>query len=84
MASSRDRGASTPSTRCSAQVFPVLQVLALIIFVIPWFIYCLFLASSGEMETVKGARQMVYDETTFKAGWRDAVHKSHCRAPRVV
>ena len=21
------------------------------------------------METVKGARQMVYDETTFKAGW---------------
>ena len=53
----------------SAQVFPVVQVMALIVFVIPWFIYCLFLASSGEMETVKGARQMVYDETTFKAGW---------------
>jgi len=48
-------------------VFPVLQVVALIIFLIPWFIYCLFLASSGEMETVKGARQMVYDETSQQA-----------------
>ncbi len=67
-------GITKEAAKCIASmpiiiVFPVVQVLALIIFVIPWFIYCLFLASSGEMETVKGARQMVYDETTFKAGW---------------
>ena len=62
-----DFGAVRTEPRRSAQVFPVLQVLALIVFVIPWFIYCLFLASSGEMETVKGARQMVYDETSQQA-----------------
>jgi len=67
-------GITKEAAKCIAAMpliilFPILQVLALIIFVIPWFIYCLYLGSSGEMETVGGARQMVYDDTTFKAGW---------------
>ena len=38
-----------------AQVFPVVQVLALIVFVIPWFIYCFFLASLRDGDRERSA-----------------------------
>jgi len=54
-------------------LFPVLQILGLVIFVVPWFIYCLYLASSGEIKTIEtaagNAKQFEYDDNTYYAGW---------------
>jgi choline transporter-like protein 2/4/5 len=55
-------------------VFPIVQITALVIFVLPWFIYCLYLASAGEMKVRDGGaagdyREFVYTKNQYYAGW---------------
>lgn len=42
---------------------PVIQVIGLVIFLVPWFIYVLFIASAGEMsvDPITGSRVFTYD-----------------------
>ena len=55
-------------------VFPIVQITALVIFVLPWFIYCLYLASAGKMKVRDGGaagdyREFVYTDNQYYAGW---------------
>lgn len=55
-------------------VFPAFQTLGLVAFLVPWFIFCLFLGSSGELKTRDGGeagtyKEMNYDNNTYYAGW---------------
>ena len=55
-------------------VFPIVQITALVIFVLPWFIYCLYLASAGKMKVRDGGaagdyREFVYTDDQYYAGW---------------
>lgn len=34
--------------------FPVMQSIGLLLFLVPWFVYCLYLASSGDITVVEG------------------------------
>lgn len=55
-------------------VFPAFQTLGLLVFLVPWFIYCLYLGSSGEVKTRDGGtagsyKEFEYDSNTYYAGW---------------
>ena len=55
-------------------LFPFVQVVGFLAFLIPWFIYCLFLASSGTLKTRDGGKagtykEFTYDNNTVYAGW---------------
>ena len=55
-------------------VFPIFQIFGLCVFLVPWFLYCLYLASSGEIKVRDGGaagsyREFVYDDNTYYAGW---------------
>ena len=54
--------------------FPIFQIFGLCVFLVPWFLYCLYLASSGEIKVRDGGaagsyREFVYDDNTYYAGW---------------
>ena len=54
-------------------IFPVLQAIGIAIFLIPWVIYCAYLASSGEVTVIKldgvvVGRDFAYDDNTQTAG----------------
>ena len=55
-------------------LFPLVQVAGLLIFLVPWFIYGIYLASSGELKTRDGGaagtyKEFKYDNNTVYAGW---------------
>jgi choline transporter-like protein 2/4/5 len=55
-------------------VFPIVQITALVIFIMPWFFYCLYLASAGKMKVRDGGaagdyREFVYTDNQYYAGW---------------
>ncbi|KAJ8608720.1 hypothetical protein CTAYLR_009661 [Chrysophaeum taylorii] len=54
--------------------FPMVQTGGLMFFLVPWFVYSLFLGSSGELKTRDGGsagtyKEMKYDNNTYYAGW---------------
>lgn len=63
------QAAKALATMPALLALPVLQAIGLLIFIIPWIIYVLFLASSGTITTVASTYE--YNGTTFPYSYRE-------------
>jgi choline transporter-like protein 2/4/5 len=72
------QAAKALATMPALLVLPVLQAIGLLIFIIPWIIYVLFLASSGTITTVQGSYE-TDDGTEVPYSYREFTYTTNTK-----